>query len=152
GLVGNAAMLGTIGPLAHQGFDDWARVIRVNLLANIALLQAFDPPLRRHRGRLVFVTSGVAQMAKPYWSAYAASKAALEAAVRAYAGEHRKSGMAVNLLDPGIMRTRMRAEAFPGEDPNQLAAPEQLVPTVLQMLDPAFERNGEIIRINQRKR
>jgi NAD(P)-dependent dehydrogenase (short-subunit alcohol dehydrogenase family) len=124
-LVGNAAILGTLSPMGHIDPKEWERVIGVNLTANWRLIRAMDPLLRMaDSGRAIFVTSGVARGVFPYWGAYAASKAGLENMVKTWAGEISKTSVRVNLIDPGIVRTRMRAQAFPGEDPQKLRPAE----------------------------
>src|SRR5690606_5130789 len=112
-LVGNAAWLGTLGPVAHADMKLWDQVFKVNVHANAALIKTLDPLLRgSDAGRALFVTSGAAQMHTPFWAAYAASKAALEAVVKTYAAEVAYSAVKVNMIDPGVVRTDMRAEAF----------------------------------------
>ncbi|HKR16395.1 SDR family NAD(P)-dependent oxidoreductase [Rhizorhapis sp.] len=125
-LVLNAAMLGTLAPVSAIDAKEFARLITLNLTAQQALIAAFDPMLRKSSdGRLVAITSGVAQNPRAYWGAYAASKAALETLVTAY-GEEVKNISAVRtaILDPGPTRTAMRAKAYPGEDPATLKSPE----------------------------
>ena len=104
-LVGNAGVLGTLGPAAHMDVPVWERTIAVNLNANWRLIRSFDPLLRESDApRAIFVTSGVTGAVFPYWSAYAASKAALETLVKTYAAEVAKTKIRVNLLDPGVLR------------------------------------------------
>lgn len=126
-LVGNAGILGDMTPIAHSNADDFAKVMNVNVLANLHLIRAFDPILQQSKHpRALFVTSGVTNNIHPYWAAYAVSKAALEMMVNLYAAENAKSALRVNLIDPGAARTRMRAQAFPGEDPETLPLPEKI--------------------------
>jgi NAD(P)-dependent dehydrogenase (short-subunit alcohol dehydrogenase family) len=136
-LIGNAAMLGHLSPVAHaepRVFDD---VFAVNVTANYRLIRACDPLLRASiAGRVVMVSSGAAKTAHAYWGPYGASKAALEALTLSYAAEVAKTAMRVNLLDPGVVRTKMRAQAFPGENPATLPEPESVVPTVLSLVSP----------------
>ena len=97
----------------------------VNLTTNWQLIRCFDALLKQSdAGRALFVTSGVTTRASAYWGAYAVSKAALESMVNIYAAENAKSALCVNLVDPGGVRTRMRAQAFPGEDPAALPEPD----------------------------
>ena len=145
-LVGNAAVLGGLAPLAHVEPERWAEAMNVNLTANWRLIRAFEPLLRQSRaGRAIFVTSGVTRGAFPYWGPYAASKAALEALVRTWAAELEKTAIRVNILDPGVVRTRMRAEAMPGEDPMTLPPPESLAGTFVELASADCRRNGETI-------
>jgi NAD(P)-dependent dehydrogenase (short-subunit alcohol dehydrogenase family) len=143
GLLGNAGLLGAITPLAHLEPKVWEDVMAVNVTANWRLIRSLDPLLRRSdAGRAVFLTSGVTYSFPPYWSAYSVSKAALEALVRTYAGEVAQTTVRANLVNPGPLRTKMRAQAMPGEDPNALKPPDALVPDLVRMLSPDFDRNG----------
>ena len=95
-------------------------------------------------GRALFVTSGVARRVPAYWGPYAVSKAALEALVKTYAAETATTNLRVNLVSPGPVRTRMRAEAMPGEDPETLPPPEAVAAALLPLLDPALTVTGAI--------
>ena len=108
-----------MSPLGHIDPATWAEVLdlNLNLTANWRLIRAMDPLLRTApAGRAIFVTSGVARGVFPYRGSYAVSKAGLEMLVKIYAGEISKTRVRANLIDPGIVRTRLRACAFPGED------------------------------------
>jgi NAD(P)-dependent dehydrogenase (short-subunit alcohol dehydrogenase family) len=125
-LVGNAAILGALSPVAHSDPKTWQNVMKVNFHANVALVRALDPLLRAGgAGRAVFVTSGYARSPAPFWGPYAASKAALEAMAAAWSAEAEYSGLKVSVFDSGAMRTELRAEAFPGENPADLPSPEE---------------------------
>lgn len=146
-LVGNAAILGTLSPMGHIDPKEWERVIGVNLTANWRLIRAMDPLLRMaDSGRAIFVTSGVARGVFPYWGAYAASKAGLENMVKTWAGEISKTSVRVNLIDPGIVRTRMRAQAFPGEDPQKLRPAEAVTDAFLALAAEDCARHGELVQ------
>jgi NAD(P)-dependent dehydrogenase (short-subunit alcohol dehydrogenase family) len=93
----------------------------------------------------VFVSSSSARSAKPYWGLYAASKAALEAMVKSYAGEMATTPVRANVFYPGAVRTAMRARAMPGEDPDTLPRPIAIVPKLVDMIAPAFADNGVIV-------
>jgi NAD(P)-dependent dehydrogenase (short-subunit alcohol dehydrogenase family) len=145
-LVGNAAEFGVFSPLAHISPTTWVEVVDLNLTANWRLIRAMDPLLRAApAGRAIFVTSRVARGTFPYWGPYAVSKAGLEMLVKIYAGEIAKTRARVNLLDPGAVRTRLRARAFPGEDPGNLPPPESVVDLFLELASPECTRNGETI-------
>jgi NAD(P)-dependent dehydrogenase (short-subunit alcohol dehydrogenase family) len=147
-LVGNAGLLGTLGPLGHIEPKTWDQVFAVNVTANWRLIRSCDPLLRRSAaGRAIFVTSGVTRAAHPYWGLYAASKAALEMLVRTYAGETAKTAVRANLVAPGIVRTRMRAQAMPGEDPASLPEPEAVTGVFVELAEAACERSGEIVQV-----
>lgn len=146
-LVGNAGILGTLSPMGHIETQVWDRVIAVNLTANWRLIRSFDPLLRASdSGRAIFVTSGAADGAHPYWGAYAVSKAALEAMVKTWAGEVTKTPVKVNLVDPGALRTSMRAEAYPGEDPMTLRPAGEITDTFVELAEAASTRHGEIVQ------
>jgi NAD(P)-dependent dehydrogenase (short-subunit alcohol dehydrogenase family) len=144
-LLGGAGLLGAITPLAHLEPKVFEDVMAVNVTANWRLIRSLDPLLRQSdAGRAVFLTSGVTYSFPPYWAAYSISKAALEAMVRTYAAEVAQTGVRANLVNPGPMRTRMRAQAFPGEDPMRLPPPAALAADLVGMLSPSFDRNGTL--------
>jgi NAD(P)-dependent dehydrogenase (short-subunit alcohol dehydrogenase family) len=145
-LIGNAAELGVFSPLAHIAPATWAEVVDLNLTANWRLIRAMDPLLRAApAGRAIFVTSGVARGVFPYWGPYAVGKAGLEMLVKLYAGETAKTRVRANLIDPGVVRTRLRARAFPGEDPSRLPPPERVTDAFLALALPECTRSGEVV-------
>lgn len=145
--VGNAGMLGTLTPVGHIESHEWDRVIGLNLTANYRLIRTLDPILRASdAGRVIFVTSGAAEGYRAYWGAYAASKAGLESLARSYKAETDQTKIRVNIVDPGRVRTKMRAEAFPGEDPLTLPTPAEVTDLFLELADPACTKHGERIR------
>lgn len=145
-LVGNAAMLGDLTPLAHADEKMWERTLAVNLTANWRLLRICDPLLRRSdAGRALFVTSGITRSATPFWGAYAVSKAALEMLVRTYAAEVADTTVRANLIDPGVVRTDMRAKAMPGENPETLPPPSAITDVFLALARKECLENGQII-------
>ncbi len=146
-LVANAGLLGTLGPLAHHDAKLWDDVMTVNVTANWRLIRTLEPLLRRSdAGRAIFVTSGAAQKTQAYWGAYATSKAALNAMVLTWAAELAKTNIRVNLLSPGPLRTKMRAQAFPGENPETLRPPEAITESFVDLASPTCTRHGEIVR------
>lgn len=146
GLFANAGLLGEITLAAHTTPKSWDNVIDTNLTANVRLIRSLDTLLRSSEsGRALFQTSGVANSRRAYWSAYAASKAGLEAFVQCYAKEVESSSLRVNLLNPGAARTAMRAKAMPGEDPATLPTPADIAPLIVDMLSPAYLDNDKII-------
>ena len=145
-LVGNAAILGVLSPIGHISPNVWSRVIEVNLNANWRLIRSFDPLLRASSsGRALFVTSGVGHEVVPFWGPYAVSKAGLEMLVRIYAAETAKTMLRVNIIDPGIVSTEMRAQAMPGEDPASLAPPEAITDVFVELSLPSCRHHGEVI-------
>jgi NAD(P)-dependent dehydrogenase (short-subunit alcohol dehydrogenase family) len=146
-LVGNAALLGDLGPLSHIEPRSWDRVLEVDLTANWRLIRATDALLRAaDAGRAIFVTSGVGSRPRAYWGAYAVAKAGLEGLMRVYAAEVAKSQVRVNALDPGKIRTAMRAKAMPGEDPQTLVTPDAITDAFLALASPDCTRNGEVVK------
>ena len=139
GLIANAGVLGTITPLAHLDVKDFDQAIAVNVTANYRLIRSMDLPLRKSAaGRAVFVSSQSSQSAKPFWGLYAATKAALEAMVKSYAQELSTSPATANVFWPGAVRTAMRAKAYPGEDPDTLPHPREVVSKLVDMVTPAW--------------
>ena len=146
-LVGNAAQLPNLTPVGHLSPKDWQTTFDINLTANWRLIRAFDQGLRlSDAGRVIMVTSGAAAGAFAYWGAYAASKAALETLVASYANETKQTKIRANLLDPGAVRTGMRAQAFPGEDPETLRPPEEIAPVFVNLAEPACTLHGQVAR------
>jgi NAD(P)-dependent dehydrogenase (short-subunit alcohol dehydrogenase family) len=135
-LILNAAMLGALTPVAQIDGKEFNRLLTLNVLANQALIANFDPLLRTSEaGRLVAVTSSVGRTPRAYWGAYGASKAALETLALAYAEEVKNlAPVKVAILDPGATATRMRANAFPGEDATMLKTPEAVAAAVVDLL------------------
>lgn len=145
-LVANAGILGDLSPIALSDPKIWERVMKVNVLANYHLIRTLDPLLRgSDAGRAIFVTSGASRLHMPFWSAYAASKAALEEMAATYAGEVAHSPLKVNILDPGAVRTAMRAEAFPGENPLTLHDPDSIAESFIELASPEYSKTGKIV-------
>jgi NAD(P)-dependent dehydrogenase (short-subunit alcohol dehydrogenase family) len=145
-LVGNAAEFGTFSPLGHIDPKLWGEIIDLNLTANWRLIRAMDPLLRAaEHGRAIFVTSGIARAPRAYWGPYAVSKAGLEALIKTYAAEVEKTRVRANLIGPGVIRTRLRARVFPGEDPMTLPPPETIAEAFVQLALPDCDRNGEVV-------
>jgi NAD(P)-dependent dehydrogenase (short-subunit alcohol dehydrogenase family) len=106
-----------------------------------------DPLLRQSAaGRAIFVTSGAAQGPRAYWGTYAISKAALEMMVGIYAQEILQTNVRANMIDPGRVRTKMRARAYPGEDPASLKAPDEIMEKFVTLATADFAGNGEVVK------
>lgn len=143
-LIGNAGVLGKLGPVAHTDPKIWDQVMAINLTANWRLLRSLDPLLRQSdAARVVMLTSSVGSTPRAYWGAYAVSKAALENLTLTYAAEVAKTKIRVNLLNPGATRTRMREEAYPGEDPASLKPAEEVAEVILDLSTIDSEKHGE---------
>jgi NAD(P)-dependent dehydrogenase (short-subunit alcohol dehydrogenase family) len=150
GLLGNAGILGPVTPLTHMQPRAWDDLLATNLTANWRLLRALDPLLRKSdAGRVLFVSSGAAHFNRPYWGGYAITKAALEVLTFTYAAESNGTNIKANALNPGPTRTRMRAQAFPGEDPATLPTPEELAPLIVELLSPECSKNSELVNFRR---
>lgn len=146
-LVGNAGALGTLSPLGHISPKEFQEVIDLNLTANWRLIRSLDPPAAPVRSRpRIFLTSGAARGPRAYWGTYAISKAALEMMVGIYAQEIQQTKVRANLIDPGRVRTRMRAKAYPGEDPQSLKTPDEIMAKFVELATAAFTGNGEVVK------
>lgn len=144
--IGNAGLLAPLTPLAHTQEQDWDASLNINLTANWRLIRTLDPLLRLSQaGRAVFVTSGAVLKNKPFWGSYTVAKAGLEALVKTYAAELETTPVRANLLNPGPTATRMRAQAYPGEDPNKLTQPEDLTELFVKMARSDYMANGRVI-------
>jgi NAD(P)-dependent dehydrogenase (short-subunit alcohol dehydrogenase family) len=144
-LIASAGLLGTMGPINHIDPKIWEQTLAVNVTANWRLIRSFDPLLRQSdAGRAIFLTSFAAQVHRAYWGIYATSKAALDMMVMTYAQEILKTNMTANLFNPGRTRTTMRAEAYPGEDPETVKSPEFAARQLVELVLPSCKLNGEI--------
>ena len=147
-LVLNAAMLGSLTPVQDIDPKEYSRLLSLNLLANQALIAAFDPLLKRaNQADVLVLTSSVGTEPRAFWGAYGSSKAALETLLGAYADETAYLGrIRVHIIDPGATRTRMRALAFPGEEPESVKPPEVVASAILERLA-ATAPTGEKVRV-----
>lgn len=150
GLLANAGLLGEMSPVPHIAPKKWEETFLVNVTANYRLIRSLDPLLRTSEsGRAVFMSSKAAQSRKAYWGLYAASKAALDAMVQSYAHETEQSTLRVNLVNPGPIRTQMRAKAMPGEDPDTLRTPADIAKHIVPLLSPEWSTHGKIIDLRE---
>ena len=149
-LVHNAGALNKLTPVAHIEPRDWAEVVAVNLTASWRLIRSCDPPLRASdAGRAVFVTSGRVLRPRPYWGMYGASKAGMEHLVMTWAQEVEATPLRVNLVDPDIVATKMRAAAMPGEDPATIPQPADVAPGIAALCLPSETRHGARVLIRR---
>jgi NAD(P)-dependent dehydrogenase (short-subunit alcohol dehydrogenase family) len=148
-LILNAAMLGSLTPVQDIDPKEYSRLLSLNLLANQAMIAAFDPLLKRAESAdVVAITSSVGSEPRAFWGAYGSSKAALETLLGSYADESAHTGrIRVHIIDPGATRTRMRALAFPGEEPESVKAPEVVARAIVQRLT-ADVPSGEKVRVD----
>ncbi len=142
--LANAGMLGTVTPLSHLKPSIFEDIITVNVTANFRLIRALEPALLASKsGRAIFVTSGAARTQRTFLGPYAASKAALEAMATSWSKEHETSSLQGCLFDPYTVRTRMRAQYAPGENPETVTPPEDLAPSLVDLaVSESFENAG----------
>lgn len=146
GLFANAGVLGELAGVPSISPKKFEEAMAVNVTANYRLIRSLDVLLRQSpSGRAVFMGSKAAQTRKAFWGAYAASKSALEALIMCWAKETEILPLNINLVYPGPTRTRMRATAMPGEDPETLPAPEEIARKIAPLFSPTCDRHGEII-------
>lgn len=149
-LVGNAAILGELGGVDQFNYAAGKQIFNVNTMANWQLINAFAPLLyKAPAARALFVTSSVAVSSRPFWGPYAASKAALEVLIKCWAKENAHKTLRVNLLDPGATQTKMRATAFPHEDPNTCTHPSKIADEALKLLSPECLITGKCWVVKQ---
>lgn len=149
-VVGAAATLGQLSPVGHIPPKTWDQVFALNMTANWRLLRSVDPLLRQSdAGRAIFVTCSSGALPLPFWGAYGASKAALEQMLKIYAAEMSETSIRANLIDPGPVATALRLKAFPGEDQAKLNKPEDITDSFVDLADPAQEKTGQRISLNQ---
>lgn len=148
-LVLNAAQLGSLSPVSAFDPKELAKTLTLNVSAQAALIGSFDAMLRRSQhGRVIGLTSSVARTARAYWGMYGASKAAFENLLLSYAEEVKAlSKTRVAIVDPGATRTKMRARAYPGEDPTSVKAPEVVAERILALLGEEYE-TGTFVRVD----
>jgi NAD(P)-dependent dehydrogenase (short-subunit alcohol dehydrogenase family) len=146
-LVGNAGFLGDLTPMSHLKVKMWNEVMDTNVTANFRLIRSMEPLLKQSdAGRAIFLSSGTTKKPRAYWAAYAVSKAALENMVQTWSMELNKTNIKANLIDPGATRTRMRAQAYPGENPESLKSPEVLTDLFVELALPTCDKQGEVVR------
>jgi len=147
-LVHAAAVLGRLTPASHILPKDFDTVVGVNLAAAWRLIRSCGPLLAiAPAGRAVFVTDSLVDHPRAYWGAYGATKAAMQHLVLSWAEETRQSALRVNLFDPGVVGTRLRSEAMPGEDRAKLAKPEDVAEGLVALCATNETRHGQIALI-----
>lgn len=151
-MVANAAQLGLLQPIQQIRPEEWQQVIDLNLTANWRLIRSMHPLLMESpAGRAIFVSSGASLEPRAYWGTYAVSKAALDMVAGIYAAETKRGTIRVNIIDPGRVRTRMRARAYPGEDPMKHPAPADITDEFVELASADCQRHGERIDVTVRK-
>ncbi len=150
-LVANAGVLGTISPIGHTEAKVFEKVMNINVVATWRLIRSLEPLLlKSDAGRAIILSSGVAHNIRPFWGTYAASKAAVEALARTWAAEtQRTTNLRINSVNPGATRTAMRAQAMPGEDPNDLPHPSEVAAKLLPLLAPEMTETGKLFNVRE---
>lgn len=144
-LVHAAAQLGDMTPVSHLEPKVWDKVLQLNMSVPFRLIRSLEPLLRQSKAaRPIFLTSGVARTPRAFWGLYASSKAGMDALVSAWADELENTAIRPVLLSPGPMRTKMRAQAFPGEDPMTLPEPSEIAPLVVELARPDLSPAGYV--------
>ncbi|WP_375611299.1 MULTISPECIES: SDR family NAD(P)-dependent oxidoreductase [unclassified Bartonella] len=151
-IVANAGILGTLSPIAHIENTVFEDVFQINLFSQWRLMKAVEPLLRESdAGRAILLSSSVAHAARPFWGAYAASKAALEVIARCWAEELKQTPIKINCVNPGATRTAMRAEAMPGEDPQTLPSPQEVAKKIVHLLSPDLKETGKLFNVHKNR-
>ncbi|NTF41470.1 oxidoreductase [Rhizobium sp. AC27/96] len=151
-LVANAGVLGVISPIGHIEAKVFEKVMTVNVTATWRLIRSVEPLLMRSdAGRAVILSSAAAHRCRPFWGAYSASKAAVEALARTWAGETQSTPLRITSVDPGATRTAMRAQAMPGEDPDTLPHPREVAQAILPLAGADVTETGKLFVVRENK-
>ncbi len=151
-LVANAGVLGVISPIGHVEAKTFEKVMNINVTATWRLIRSVDPLLTRSdAGRAVILSSGAAHKCRPFWGPYSASKAAVEALARTWAGESQSTALRITSVDPGATRTAMRAQAVPGENPETLPHPSEIAKAILPLVGPDVTETGKLFVVRENK-
>jgi NAD(P)-dependent dehydrogenase (short-subunit alcohol dehydrogenase family) len=151
-LVANAGVLGVISPIGHVEAKTFEKVMNINVNATWRLIRSVDPLLTRaEAGRAVILSSAAAHKCRPFWGPYSASKAAVEALARTWAGESQSTPLRITSVDPGATRTAMRAQAVPGEDPASLPHPSEVAKAILPLTGPDVTETGKLFVVRENK-
>ncbi|MAU94987.1 MAG: oxidoreductase [Fulvimarina sp.] len=151
-MVANAGLLGVLAPIGHIEAKTFDKTMTVNVTSTWRLIRSVDPLLRASgAGRAIVMSSGAAHSAKAYWSLYAATKAACEAMVRSWANETMNTPLRLNAVNPGATRTKMRAEAMPGEDPKALPTAREVAAKILPLAYDDVTETGKIFDVRENR-
>ncbi|NOU48933.1 YciK family oxidoreductase [Pseudoalteromonas sp. JBTF-M23] len=147
GLLNNASILGSLGPLEHFCVSTFENIMKVNVTAQAMITKYMFPLLRKApKASVIFTSSGVGRKGREFWGPYAISKFATEGMMQTWASEVGRTNIRINCINPGATRTSMRASAFPGEDRDALKTPEELMNTYLYLMsDDSSGVNGQSI-------
>ena len=145
-LISNAAILGTLGPIHHQSNDEFVEVLNVNLVSNHRLIRSLEPLLKNSdQPKVSFLSSTVASKARPFWGAYAISKASLQHMAKIWAMENKNNNLSISIINPGKTNTKMRKQAMPGENSNNLQKPKKVAEKIKDIIFSNKIYKGEVI-------
>lgn len=151
-MVANAGVLGTISPIGHVEAKVFEKVMNINVNATWRLIRSLKPLLiKSDAGRALILSSSAAHKCKPFWGPYSASKAAVEALARTWAGETQRLPLRILCVDPGATRTAMRAQAMPGEDPETVPHPSEVAAKLLPLVGPDQTETGKLYIVREDK-
>jgi NAD(P)-dependent dehydrogenase (short-subunit alcohol dehydrogenase family) len=151
-LVANAGVLGTISPIGHVEAKTFDKVMTINVTATWRLIRSVDPLMQKSdQGRALILSSSLAHKCKPFWGPYSASKAAVEALARTWAGETERLPLKIISVDPGATRTAMRAQAYPGEDPDTLPHPSEVAKVIAGLTGPDMTETGKLYIVREKR-
>jgi len=151
-LVANAGVLGVISPIGHVEAKVFEKVMTINVTATWRLIRSVEPLLMRSdAGRAAILSSAAAHRCRPFWGPYSASKAAVEALARTWAGETQSTPLRITSVDPGATRTAMRAQAMPGEDPDTLPHPREVAQAILPLVGPDVTETGKLFVVRENR-
>lgn len=151
-MVANAGVLGTISPIGHVEAKVFEKVMNINVNATWRLIRSLEPLLiKSDAGRALILSSSAAHKCKPFWGPYSASKAAVEALARTWAGETERLPLRILCVDPGATRTAMRAQAMPGEDPETVPHPSEVAAKLLPLVGPDQTETGKLYIVREDK-
>lgn len=151
-LVANAGVLGVISPVDHIEAKVFEKVMNINVTATWRLIRSVAPLISKSdAGRALILSSGAAHKCRPFWGAYSASKAAVEALARTWAAETQRLPLRILSIDPGATRTAMRAQAVPGEDPETLPHPSEVAARLLPLCGPDQTETGKLFVVRENR-
>ena len=148
-LISNAAILGTLGPIHHQSNDEFIQVLNVNLVSNHRLIRSIEPLLKNSpQPKAYFMSSTVANEPRPFWGAYAISKASLQHMVKIWSKENQNNNLSISIINPGKTNTKMRKQAMPGENVDNLQTPREVAEKIKKIISSNKVYKGKLIDLN----
>ena len=149
-LISNAAILGNLGPLHHQSNQEFIEVLNVNLISNHRLIRSMEPLLKNSVQPIAsFLSSSVANEARPFWGAYAVSKASLQHMVKIWSMENQHNNLSISIINPGKTNTKMRRQAMPGENHDNLQTSKEVAKKIKEIIFSNKIFKGELIDLTK---